>query len=74
MSSPGELFESDPGGFVHPSGWVRLSENGRLTLIWILVLLLVILAIGGGLAFSKFLFILLVLAVIVALLGARSAA
>ena len=43
-------------------------------MIWILVLLIVLLAIGGGIAFSKFLFILLVLAVIVALLGARSAA
>jgi hypothetical protein len=30
------------------------------------------LAIGGGIAISKFLFILLVLAVIVALLGARA--
>jgi hypothetical protein len=43
-------------------------------LIWILVLLLAIVAIAGGLAISKFLFILLVIAVIVALLGARSTA
>ena len=43
-------------------------------MIWILVLLLAILAIAGGLAISKFLFILLVVAVIVALFGARSAA
>jgi hypothetical protein len=43
-------------------------------LIWFLVLLIAILAIAGGLAFSKFLFILLVVAVIVALLGARSTA
>ncbi|MGZ4370917.1 MAG: hypothetical protein ACXVRK_00005 [Gaiellaceae bacterium] len=42
-------------------------------MIWILVFLLAILAIGGGLAISKFLFILLVVAVIVALFGARSA-
>jgi hypothetical protein len=42
--------------------------------IWLLVLLLAILAIAGGLALSKFLFILLILAVIVALLGARSTA
>ena len=42
-------------------------------MIWILVLLIAILAIAGGLAISKFLFILLVIAVIVALLGARSA-
>ena len=43
-------------------------------MIWILVLILAILAIVGGLALSKFLFILLVVAVIVALLGARSTA
>jgi hypothetical protein len=36
--------------------------------------LLAIVAIAGGIAISKFLFILLVIAVIVALLGARSAA
>jgi hypothetical protein len=42
--------------------------------IWFLVLLIAILAIAGGLALSKFLFILLAVAVIVALLGARSAA
>jgi hypothetical protein len=41
-------------------------------MIWILVLLLAILAIGGGLAISKFLFILLLLAVILALLSARA--
>jgi hypothetical protein len=45
-----------------------------LTLIWILVVLLAILAIAGGIALSKFLFILLVVAVIVALFGARSTA
>ena len=38
------------------------------------MLILAILAIAGGLAISKFLFILLVIAVIVALLGARSTA
>jgi hypothetical protein len=43
-------------------------------LIWFLVLLIAILAIAGGLALSKFLFILLAVAVIVALFGARSAA
>jgi hypothetical protein len=43
-------------------------------MIWFLVLLIAILAIVGGLALSKFLFILLVVAVIVALFGARSAA
>jgi hypothetical protein len=43
-------------------------------LIWFFVLLIAILAIAGGLALSKFLFILLVVAVIVALFGARSAA
>jgi hypothetical protein len=41
-------------------------------MIWVLVFLLAILAIGGGIAVSKFLFVLLIVAVIVALLGARS--
>jgi hypothetical protein len=41
-------------------------------LLWILVLVIAILAIAGGLALSKFLFILLVVAVIVAFFGARS--
>jgi hypothetical protein len=38
-------------------------------LIWLLVLLLVILAIGGGVALSKFLFLILVIALILALFG-----
>ena len=38
-------------------------------LIWLLVLLLVILAIGGGVALSKFLFLILVVAPILALVG-----
>jgi hypothetical protein len=50
------------------------AELRRFTLIWFLVLLIAILAIAGGLALSKFLFILLVVAVIVALVGARSTA
>lgn len=62
---------------VHPSVCVSSSKpkqakHGRFTLIWVLVLLLLIVAIGGGFAISKFLFILLVLALVVALFGARS--
>jgi hypothetical protein len=49
-------------------------QTGRFSLIWIFVLLLAILAIGGGLAISKFLFVLLALAVIVAVFAARSTA
>ncbi len=56
------------------SGKSRQRKHRRFTLIWFLVLLIAILAIAGGLALSKFLFILLVVAVIVALFGARSAA
>jgi hypothetical protein len=39
-------------------------------MIWLLVLILAVLAIGGGLALSKFLFLLLIAALIVALVGA----
>jgi hypothetical protein len=42
-------------------------------MLWILVLLLVIFAIAGGIAISKFLFFLLLIALIVALVGRRSA-
>jgi hypothetical protein len=41
-------------------------------MIWVLVVLLAIVAIGGGIAVSKFLFFVLLLAVIVALAGART--
>jgi hypothetical protein len=40
--------------------------------IWLLVIILAVLAIGGGIALSKFLFLLLVAALIVALFGAFS--
>ena len=39
-------------------------------MIWLLVLLLVVLAIGGGIALSKPLFLLLIAALILALFGA----
>ena len=39
-------------------------------MIWLLVLSLAILAIGGGLAVSKLLFLLLVVALVLALVGA----
>lgn len=39
-------------------------------MIWLLVLILAILAIGGGIALSKFLFLLLLVALVVALFGA----
>jgi hypothetical protein len=38
--------------------------------IWLLVLIIAILAIGGGVALSKFLFLLLIAALILALVGA----
>ena len=43
-------------------------------MLWLIVLILVILAIAGGLALSKFLFALLIVAIIVALLARRSVA
>lgn len=39
-------------------------------MIWLLVLIVAILAIGGGVALSKFLFLLLVVALVLALVGA----
>jgi hypothetical protein len=43
-------------------------------MLWLIVLILIILAIAGGLALSKFLFALLIVAIIVALLARRSVA
>jgi hypothetical protein len=39
-------------------------------MIWLIVLILALLAIGGGIAVSKFLFFLLLVALVVALVGA----
>jgi hypothetical protein len=43
-------------------------------MIWLIVLVLLLFAIGGGIFLSKFLFVLLVIALIVAVLGRRSTA
>ncbi len=43
-------------------------------MIWLFVLLLLLFAIGGGIFLSKFLFIVLIVALIVAVLGRRSTA
>jgi hypothetical protein len=42
--------------------------------VWIFVLLIAIFAVAGGIAISKFLFLLLAIAIVVALFGNRSAA
>ncbi len=41
-------------------------------MIWLLVMLLVLFALVGGVALSKFIFLVLIAAVVVALLGSRS--
>lgn len=43
-----------------------------MSLLWILVLALVILAIAGGVALSKFLWLVLIIALIVAVVGTLS--
>ncbi len=43
-------------------------------MIWLLVLILLVLAFGGGIFLSKFLFILLVVALVLAVVGGRSRA
>lgn len=40
-------------------------------MLWILVLILVLFAVVGGLALSKFIFLLLLVAIVFALLGSR---
>ena len=39
-------------------------------MLWLLVIILAVLAIGGGLALSKFLFLLLIAALVLAIVGA----
>ena len=39
-------------------------------MLWLLMIILAVLAIGGGVALSKFLFLLLIAALVVALVGA----
>ena len=39
-------------------------------MLWLIVIILAVLAIGGGVALSKFLFLLLIAALVVALFGA----
>jgi hypothetical protein len=41
-------------------------------MIWLLVLVLLLFALGGGIFLSKFLFIVLIVALVVAVLGRRS--
>jgi hypothetical protein len=48
----------------------RQHPAGGEAVIWLLVLILLILAIGGGVALSKFLFLLLLVALVLALVGA----
>jgi energy-coupling factor transporter transmembrane protein EcfT len=55
-------------------GYVTTRESIKEArpMIWLLVLLLVIFAVLGGVAVSKFIFLLLVVALVVALFGGRS--
>ena len=46
--------------------------EGTHPMLWLIVLILVILAIAGGLALSKFIFLLLLVAIVVALLARRA--
>jgi hypothetical protein len=43
-------------------------------MLWLLVLFIVLLALGGGIFLSKFLFIVLIVALVVAVLARRSTA
>jgi hypothetical protein len=51
----------------------KASLRGGREMLWLLVLILLLLAVGGGIFLSKFLFIVLVVALLVAIFGRRSA-
>ena len=55
-----------------PRPWRDQEKENQV--IWVLVLILALLAIGGGIAVSKLLFLVLIVAIVLALLGGRSAA
>jgi hypothetical protein len=48
------------------------ASTGGESVIWLLVIILAVLAIGGGIALTKFLFLLLIAALVLALVGAFS--
>jgi hypothetical protein len=51
----------------------RVTEGystGGIEMLWLVVIILAVLAIGGGVALSKFLFLLLIAALVLALVGA----
>jgi hypothetical protein len=48
------------------------ASIGGESVIWLLVIILAVLAIGGGIALTKFLFLLLIAALVLALVGAFS--
>jgi hypothetical protein len=52
-------------------GKSRASIGGE-SVIWLLVIILAVLAIGGGVALTKFLFLLLIAALVLAVVGAFS--
>jgi hypothetical protein len=57
----------DPDGVGSPE-----AKTGGEIVTWLLVIILAVLAIGGGIALTKFLFLLLIAALVLALVGAFS--
>jgi hypothetical protein len=64
VASTGEGLQSVGSGYNLPQ-----RNGGERTVIWLLVLLLLLLAIGGGVVVSKLLFLVLVVALALALFG-----
>jgi hypothetical protein len=74
----GASFHRGPGRFPSPSGEAQPTGPGKLqglskeitvVLIWVLVALLLLFAIVGGIAITKFLFFVLIVAALLALIG-----
>jgi hypothetical protein len=64
-------YRHDPQGGISsvPDASRNLSEEADVVLIWVLVALLLLFAIVGGIAISKFLFFVLIVALLLALFG-----
>jgi hypothetical protein len=48
------------------------NEQGRRPMLWLLALIILLLALGGGIFLSKFIFLLIIIAVLVALFSRRT--
>lgn len=72
VATAGCVLQADATG-IHLRETTIDNRRG-IAVIWFIILLLIVLAVVGGIALSKFLFVLLLVAIVLALLGRRGLA